>query len=64
MPLIPQQDIVYVEGPYGGREPLSFETAFAELKRRLESYPSIRIVSLQHGFKLSGHYLTAVVETV
>lgn len=64
MPLIPQQDVLYVEGPYQCPDSMKFEAAFAELKRRLESYPAMRIVSLQQGFKLTGHYLTVVMESV
>lgn len=63
MPLIPQQDIIVVTGPYGkGRRPE--DQAAAMLVDRLKEYPPARIISITGGGILHGYVLTAVVETV
>lgn len=66
MPLVPQQDVVVVMGPYnlarGGR---AEDAAVVKLRAILEAYPPCRIVSLTAGAGLLHSYtLTAVIETV
>lgn len=65
MPLIPQQNIVVVTGPYTlkpGQEPV--QAAAEKLQAALENYPPCRIVSLTGNGNMHLYSLTAVVETV
>lgn len=65
MPLIPQQTIVVVTGPYTlarGQEPV--EAAAVKLRAALESFPPCRIVSVSGSGMMHGYSLTAVVETI
>lgn len=66
MPLIPQQDIIVVEGPYpvGGRDETSQVAAARKLRRILSEYAPVRIVSMTSSSNLHGHCLTVVVETI
>lgn len=63
MSLVPQQDIVVIEGPY--QSPGTATAEAAELLRQtLETYPPCRIISITAtGLGLSSR-LVAVVETV
>lgn len=66
MPLVPQQDVVVVVGPYqlaaGQSAP---EAAAQKLQQILAAYPPCRIVSLTSGGGIGHVYtLTAVIETV
>lgn len=65
MPLIPQQDVLVIVGPYHLTKGQSTQQAAAdELRRVLDSYPPCRIVSLTGGGTLHSYALTAVIETV
>jgi len=63
MPLIPQQDIIVISGPYKPIE-RSQEQAAELLKQALEAYPPCRIVSITGTGNLAAYRLTAVVETI
>jgi len=65
VPLIPQQTIVVVTGPYDlkrGQEPV--QAAAEKLQEAISNYPPCRIVSVTGSGNLHGYSLTAVVETV
>lgn len=65
MPLIPQQNIVVVTGPYKlKRGQDTVQAAAEELQTALENYPPCRIISLTGSGIMHGYSLTAVVETV
>ncbi|MBT2495075.1 hypothetical protein J7E45_05585 [Microbacterium sp. ISL-59] len=65
MPLIPQQDIVVVEGPYTLAKGQSTQNAAVQkLRLALASYPDCRIVSVTGSGVMHGYNLTAVIETV
>lgn len=65
MPLIPQQSLVVINGPYNLSPGRSSESVAAELLRaRLESFPPCRIVSISGINLVTGYSLTAVVETI
>lgn len=65
MPLIPQQSLIVVTGPYDLARGQSTEGAAAtKLRAVLESYPPCRIVSVTGSGTMHGYSLTAVVETV
>jgi hypothetical protein len=65
MPLIPQQDIVVIRGPYQVAPGQGTEDVAAQkLKLALESYPPCRIVSINGGGNLHAYVLTAIVETI
>ena len=57
MPLIDQQDVVTVTSTKGAR------AAVAELKRILEAYPPVRLVSIAMSSTAGTVTLVAVVET-
>lgn len=67
MPLISQQDIVSVYGEPGHQQTAPL---IEQLKKALESYPPVRIVSLTESTSRAGigagdfRTLTAVIETV
>lgn len=64
MPLIPQQDIVVVAGPYPPGQSIP-QAAAEELRKILSTYPPCRIVSITAGGgPLHAYNLTAVIETV
>lgn len=65
-PLVPQQDVIVIEGPYIAASPKSVELQAAEILRdKLEDYPPCRIISISsNGGKMHAYSLTAVVETV
>lgn len=58
MPLIPQQDIVSVTD-IGPGEPIN-----ERLKKLLEDYPPVRILSLTETVLMGTRKLTAVIEAV
>jgi hypothetical protein len=58
MPLIPQQDIVVVNAVGVGAQ---LSSAADELRKRLESYPPCRIISIS---AVGGRDLVAVIETI
>jgi hypothetical protein len=66
MPLVPQQDVVVITGPYQLEQGQRAEDAAAvQLKQALESYPLCRIVSVSCGSgNMHAYSLTAVVETI
>lgn len=65
MPLIPQQSVVVITGPYNlGRDQSTEEAAAVKLRAVLESYPPCRIVSISGSGLVHGYSLTAVVETI
>lgn len=65
MPLIPQQSLVVINGPYNLGPGQSSESVAAELLRaRLEAFPPCRIVSISGINLITGYSLTAVVETI
>lgn len=59
MPLIDQQDVVTVTSTEGGTP-----AAAAELKRILEAYPPVRLVSVAISSTAGTVTLVAVVETI
>lgn len=66
MPLIPQQDIVVITGPYQLAPGQAHQAAAVEaLRATLDKYPPCRIVSITAGGGLMHAYnLTAVIETI
>lgn len=65
MPLIPQQTLVVINGPYKLAAGQSTENAAAQLLRaQLDSFPPCRIVSITGSGLIHGYSLTAVVETI
>lgn len=65
MPLIPQQNIVVVTGPYTlERDQQPVEAATEKLQAILENYPPCRIVSISSTGTGHLYSLSAVVETV
>lgn len=65
MPLIPQQTLVVITGPYTlARDQKPEEAAAAKLQAVLETYPPCRIVSVTGSGTIHGYSLTAVVETI
>lgn len=66
VPLIPQQDIIVVTGPYTLAKGQTHQSAAAEkLRAILMEYPPCRIVSITSGGGLMHSYnLTAVIETI
>jgi hypothetical protein len=68
MPLIPQQDIVTVRGQAGTG--ITTEPLISDLKKLLEKYPPVRILSITETVSKSGtghgdyRTLTALIETV
>lgn len=65
MPLIPQQSLVVVTGPYDlARGQTTEDAAAAKLRAVLVNYPPVRVVSISGSGIMHGYSLTAVVETV
>ena len=65
MPLIPQQDILVITGPYKPARGGSFEGAAVEkLRAALEGYPPCRIITFHISGSMHAVILTAVIETV
>jgi hypothetical protein len=65
MPLVAQQDVVVVRGPYKlAKDGRVEEAAVLKLRAMLEIYPPCRIISLTGGGSLHAYTLTAVIETV
>lgn len=65
MPLIPQQDIVVIAGPYEVARGGTFQAAAADkLKSVLEGYPPCRVIAISLDGVMAGTVLTAVIETV
>jgi len=66
VPLVPQQEVIVVVGPYQLAKGQSAQEAAAQkLKQILAAYPPCKIVSLTSGGGLMHAYnLTAVIETV
>jgi hypothetical protein len=66
MPLIPQQDILVVTGPYQLAKGQTHQAAAAEkLRATLTAYPPCKIVSITAGGgAMHAYVLTAVIETI
>ena len=60
--LLPQQDLVVVQGPYT-RASLSYVEGPELLRKRLESDPPCRIISITCRGNMADYTLTAVAET-
>ena len=63
MPLIPQQDVIVISGPYKNAVG-AYKEAPVLLQQRLEEYPPCRIISITCYGSMTNYVLTAVVETV
>ena len=63
MALVPQQDLVVIQGPYS-HPSRSYAEAPALLRQRLESYPPCRIISITCRGNMADYTLTAVIETI
>jgi len=61
--LVSQQDVIVIQGPYT-RASLSYVEAPELLRKRLESYPPCRIISITCRGNMADYTLTAVVDTV
>ena len=67
MPLVPQQDIVVVTVSSLDSRPRGqslYEAAALALAKKLESYPSCRIVAITSHGERHDYALTVVVETI
>ncbi|MBN9613653.1 MAG: hypothetical protein J0H64_09405 [Actinobacteria bacterium] len=63
MPLIPQQDVLVIRGPY--QQPMQpYEEAAELLKRALDNYPACRLISITAGGSMGPYSLTAAVYTI